>query len=287
MPERAIIQGDVTIDGAQQRDESNVIIQIVESSFGILLDTSNTFIGADGMFRKSVNAPAVYRLKVYGAGTTTAETQVSVTAGSTVSVPTISLQGPGRIVGAITDLVGNPLAGARVELIADNVSRGPVRTAADGTYVFEDVVPNQVWAVVVTAPAAQRIIRFPRRTGVVVTPGETITVNIAVDTEVPSVNIISPTTGAVVSGGQTVTVQVSDNQSIYETSLILNGQEVDAVVSADRGNPATWEQEGVIELHWDASVVPNGSHEMTVLVSDLAGNTSTDVVLIVVSNEPV
>ncbi len=81
------------------------------------------------------------------------------------------------------------------------------------------------------------------------------------DTKAPTVSITTPTTGTTVKGTTTVTATASDNIGVAGVQFRLDG--------VDLGR-----EETIIpySIPWDTTTIPNGSHTLTALARDAAGN---------------
>ncbi|HEY6414592.1 MAG TPA: Ig-like domain-containing protein [Acidimicrobiales bacterium] len=103
----------------------------------------------------------------------------------------------------------------------------------------------------------------------------TVTVNNA-DTTPPTVSVTSPANGATVSGTITVTANASDNRGVVGVRFRLNGVNLGA---EDTTNPYS--------VSWNTTGVANGSHTLTAVARDAAGNTKTSAsVTVTVNNAP-
>ncbi|HJS37877.1 MAG TPA: Ig-like domain-containing protein [Burkholderiales bacterium] len=97
------------------------------------------------------------------------------------------------------------------------------------------------------------------------------------DNTPPSVSISAPANGATVSGIVVVKASASDNRGVAGVQFRLDG--------ADHGAEDT---AAPYEVAWDTSSVPNGSHTLTAVARDAAGNgaTSTPVTVTVANGVP-
>jgi len=94
------------------------------------------------------------------------------------------------------------------------------------------------------------------------------------DTTSPTVAIIAPTNGSTVSGTTTVTATASDNVGVVGLQLYLDG----AALGAE-GTAAAY------SISWDTTAAANGSHTLTAVARDAAGNRTTSApVTVTVSN---
>lgn len=87
---------------------------------------------------------------------------------------------------------------------------------------------------------------------------------VAVDTTAPSVAITAPATNATVSGTSTVTAAASDNVGVAGVQFKLDGVNLGAEVLA-----------APYSIGWDTTSVAGGSHTLTAVARDAAGNTTT------------
>jgi hypothetical protein len=83
------------------------------------------------------------------------------------------------------------------------------------------------------------------------------------DTTAPTVSLTAPTAGSYLSGATTLKAAASDNVGVTRVRFIVDGDVVDRDTSAP------------FEITWDASSVPGGSHTITAVANDAAGNTTT------------
>lgn len=94
------------------------------------------------------------------------------------------------------------------------------------------------------------------------------------DTTAPAVSVTAPTNGATVSGTVSVTASASDNVGVAGVQLRLDGATLGSEVTTA---PYT--------TSWDTTKAPNGSHLLTAVARDAAGNTTTSsAVAVTVSN---
>jgi Big-like domain-containing protein len=106
----------------------------------------------------------------------------------------------------------------------------------------------------------------------------TVTVNngLSPDTTPPSVAISSPANGATVSGTISVTANASDNVGVVGVQFKLDGVNLGP---EDTAAPYS--------VPWDTTTTSNGSHPLTAVARDAAGNqTASAPVAVIVSNGP-
>ena len=96
------------------------------------------------------------------------------------------------------------------------------------------------------------------------------------DSTPPTVSITSPASGATVSGSISVTATASDNRGVSGVQFQLDG--------ANRGAEDTT---APYSMPWDTTTAPNGTHTLTAIARDAAGNSTTsEPVTVTVSNAP-
>jgi Big-like domain-containing protein len=104
----------------------------------------------------------------------------------------------------------------------------------------------------------------------------TVTVSNGSSADTTPVAIASPASGATVSGTITVTASASDNGGIAGVQFRVDG--------ANRGSE---DAAAPYSISWDTTTVANGSHTLTAIARDAAGNTATSSpVTVTVSNAP-
>jgi hypothetical protein len=103
-----------------------------------------------------------------------------------------------------------------------------------------------------------------------------VTVTVSNDTTPPTVSITAPANGATISGTISVTAQASDDRGVAGVRFRLNGANLGA---EDTSAPYS--------VSWNTAGVADGSHTLTAIARDAAGNTRTSApVTVTVSNGP-
>jgi hypothetical protein len=106
-------------------------------------------------------------------------------------------------------------------------------------------------------------------------PAVAVSVN-NLDTIAPSVSLTAPAAGATVSGAVTVSADAADNVGVAGVQFRLDGAKLGA---EDETAPYS--------ISWDTTTVADGSHTLTAVARDAAGNTaSSAAVAVAVSNAP-
>ena len=94
------------------------------------------------------------------------------------------------------------------------------------------------------------------------------------DTTPPTVSITAPASGATVSGTTTVSASASDNVGVAGVQFLVDGSNLG---SEDTSSPYS--------VSWNTTAVANGSHSLTAVARDAAGNrTTSSAVGVTVSN---
>jgi subtilisin family serine protease len=95
----------------------------------------------------------------------------------------------------------------------------------------------------------------------------------AVDTTVPVVNITAPTANAIVTGTVNVAISAGDNVGVDCVSLYVDGTLLNTVAASP------------YNVAWDTTRLPNGTHTLSAVATDTAGNTGASAqVSVTVSN---
>jgi hypothetical protein len=95
----------------------------------------------------------------------------------------------------------------------------------------------------------------------------------APDTTPPTVTITTPISGATVSGSTTVAASASDNVGVASVQFQVDGGTIATLATAP------------YSISWNTAAVSNGSHNLTAIAQDAAGNTAvSSSVLVNVSN---
>jgi hypothetical protein len=90
------------------------------------------------------------------------------------------------------------------------------------------------------------------------------------DTTPPTVSVTAPANGATVSGTVSVAANASDNVGVVSVQFQIDGANAGA---AETASPYA--------LSWDTAKTPNGTHTLTALAIDAAGNAATSAAVVV------
>jgi hypothetical protein len=94
------------------------------------------------------------------------------------------------------------------------------------------------------------------------------------DTTAPTVALITPATGGAIFGSVLVSASASDNVRVAGVKFLLNDNPLGAESTT-----------APFELTWTTAAVPNGSHALTAIARDGAGNQSSSTINVTVSND--
>ena len=200
------------------------------------------------------------------AGNTTTSAAITVTVPD-VTAPTVSVTAPAN--GATVSGVLSVTASA-----ADNVGVAGVQFLVDGVNLgAEDITaPYSVsWSTTTVANGSHTVTAVARDAAgnTTTSPAVTVTVQNA-DTTPPAVSVTAPANGATVGATVSVSASASDNVGVAGVQFLLDGVNLGA---EDTSSPYS--------ISWNTTTVTNGSHTLTALARDAAGNTATSTAVIV------
>ncbi|HKD94095.1 MAG TPA: fibronectin type III domain-containing protein [Gaiellaceae bacterium] len=95
---------------------------------------------------------------------------------------------------------------------------------------------------------------------------------LTIDATAPTVGVTSPASGATVAGTTTVAANAADGVGVWKVAFQVDG----TTVATDTASPYSY--------GWNSSSVGNGSHTLTAVATDVAGNTSSSSVTVTVAN---
>ncbi|HSB03852.1 MAG TPA: Ig-like domain-containing protein, partial [Thermodesulfobacteriota bacterium] len=163
---------------------------------------------------------------------------------------------------------------------SDNVGVAGVQFKLDGTNLgTEDTAsPYSVsWNTATASNASHTLTAVARDAAGNTTTSAAITVtvsNATSDTSPPTVSITAPTNAQTVSATVTVTASASDNVGVTGVQFKLDGV-----------NLGTEDTTSPYSVSWNTATASNGSHTLTAVARDAAGNTTTaTAVTVTVSN---
>ena len=97
-----------------------------------------------------------------------------------------------------------------------------------------------------------------------------VNVTVLNDSTAPTVSVTAPSAGASVSGSVSVTADAADDVGVSGVQFKLDGANLGA---EDTSAP--------FAVSWDSTAAANGSHSLTVVARDAAGNTRTSAAIAV------
>ena len=142
-----------------------------------------------------------------------------------------------------------------------------IATVTSGTtYTDNNLAPGTYRYVVVAADAAGNTSPVSREESATIGP----------DGTPPSVSVTAPSDGATVSGSVSLTATAADNRAVGSVQFKVDGNNVG---NADTSSPYS--------ATWDATGVANGSHAISAVATDTAGNATTSATVnVTVDNRP-
>jgi len=244
-------------------DNANMGSEDVVPPFAISWNTSGlaqgnhtlVAVARDGAGNLSTSAPVVVSL----AGTDSTPPTVSITSpGNNASVSgTINIQV------SASDNVG--VAG--VQFKVDGANTGAEDTVSPYSYSLNTVgLSNGIHSL--TAVARDAANNTATSAAVSINAN-----NVAPDTAAPSVSISAPVAGATISGTVSISATASDNVGVVGVQFKVDGANVGA---EDTAAPYS--------SSWNTVSVSNGSHSVTAVARDAAGNTRTSAAVNVTAN---
>ena len=203
------------------------------------------------------------------AGNVTTSTAVTVTIDN--AFPTVTMTAPAS---------GSTVAGsiAASASASDNVGVVGVQFRLDGAVLgTEDTAaPYSVpWTTTTASNGSHSLTAVARDAAGNVTTSAAITVTVSNDSTPPTVSLTSPASGATVSGTVTVTSTAADNVGVVGVQFRLDG-----------ANLGTEDTAAPYSVPWTTTTASNGSHSLTAVARDAAGNVTTSAAITVtVSND--
>jgi putative lipoic acid-binding regulatory protein len=206
-------------------------------------------------------------LRIYGRALTQEEIQADLNApiGSTgdTTPPSVSLTAPangatvsGTVTVSATAADGGGVAGVQFRL--DGANLGGEDTTS----------PYSIsWNTTTVGNGSHTLTAVARDAAGNTATASSITVTVqnqAVDTTVPTVSLTAPASGATVSGSIAVSATASDNVGVAGVQFRLDGANLGA---EDTTSPYS--------ISWNTTTAANGSHTLTAVARDAAGNTAT------------
>src|SRR5438105_1413448 len=175
----------------------------------------------------------------------------------TITAPTSGSTVTGTItVSASVSTIGSAIV-SNVQFKVDGANLGaPVTTAPYST----------PWDTRIATNASHTLTAGARDALGIEYTSDPVTVTVFNDKTPPTVAITSPTSGAVVTGTVTVTAAAADNVGVAGVQFLVDGTKLGAELTSSP-----------YSVPWDTTTVADGSHALTAVARDAAGNTTTSV----------
>ncbi|MGE5625135.1 MAG: beta strand repeat-containing protein [Bacillota bacterium] len=207
-------------------------------------------------------------------GNSTTATPVTVMVSNSTPTPTVSLTAPanGATVSSTVAVSANATESdgsiASMQFKLDGANLGAADTVAPYSVSWDTTTAtngSHTLTAVVTDAGGNSATSSP----------VTVTVsNGSVDTTPPAVTLTTPAAGATVSGTVTVSANATDNTSVASVQFRLDGADLGAALTTSP-----------YHVSWDTTTAANGSHTLTAVATDPAGNSATATpVAVTVSN---
>src|SRR5438552_3704451 len=261
--------GALTVRGVQFRlDGSNLGAEDTTAPYSVPWDTTTAGNGSHTL-------TAVARDSL---GMLWTSDPVTVTVFNDTTPPAVSITSPasGTIVAGTISVTASASDNVRVvgvQFLLDGLNAGAEVTAAPYSVSWNTTTASNGSH---SLTAVARDAAGNRATSVAV--AVTVSNGAPPDTTPPMVSITSPTSGASVSGTLTMTANASDNVGVVGVQFLLDGANVGAEVTA-----------APYSAPWDTTTASRGSHTLTAVARDAAGNhaTSAPVSVTVVNASPI
>jgi hypothetical protein len=176
--------------------------------------------------------------------------------------PTVSLTAPS----AGATIIGTTTVTATA---SDNVGVAGVQFKLDGANLGSEDTSSPYsisWNSTLTSNGSHTLTAVARDTGGNTTTSSAVTLNVnnPPDNTAPTVSLSAPAGGSTVQNSVTVSANASDNVGVAGVQFKLDGANLQ---SEDTSSPYS--------INWDTTTVANGSHTLTAVARDGAGNTTT------------
>lgn len=251
-----------TYDGTTLRMYVNATqVGALSLTGSILTSTGALRIGGNSVWGEYFNG-VIDEVRVYSRALLLTEIQTDMNtpvAGSDTTAPTVSVTAPANNANvsgtvSVTATASDNVGVLGVQFKLDGVNLGAEDTAS----------PFSVsWNTATIANGTHVLTAVARDAAGNTATASTITVNVNNDVTPPTVSITAPTEGATVGGAVGVTASASDNVGVVGVQFKLDGANLGA---EDMTSPYS--------ISWDSTAVANGSHTLTAIARDAAGNTT-------------
>jgi hypothetical protein len=257
----ATASDNVAVAGVQFKlDGANLGAEDTVAPYSIIWDSKTAANGSHSLTAIARDA----------AGNTTTAAAVSVTVNNDLTPPTVSITAPAG---------GATVSGTNVTVSAtatDNVAVAGVQFRLDGANLgAEDTASPYtiVWNSTTTANGSHALTAVARDSSGNTATATAVTVTVNNDTTPPTVSMTAPANGATVIGTVTVSATATDETAVAGVQFKLDG--------ANFGGEDTI---APYSIAWDTTTIANGSHTLTAVARDAAGNMTTATAVTVTVN---
>ena len=262
----ATVSGTVTVSATASDNVgvASVQFQLDSANLGGLDTTSPYSISWDST-TASNGSHTLRAIAKDAAGNATTSAAVTVTVSNTTpdtTPPTVSISAPagGATVSGTVTVSANAsdnVGVASVQCQLDGANLGSLDTAAPYSYSWNSTTASN-------GSHTLRAIAKDAAGNATTSAAVTVTVsNTTPDTTAPTVSMTAPANSATVSGTVTVSANASDNVGVASVQFQLDGANLGAL---DTTSPYS--------ISWDSTTASNGSHTLTALARDAAGNSA-------------
>jgi Bacterial Ig domain/YetA-like protein len=270
----ATVSGSVTVSANASDNVGVVGVQFLLDGVNLGAEDTASPYSATWNTTTASNGSHTLTARARDAAGNSASASVTVTVNNPdTTPPTVSITAPANaatVLGTITVSANasdaNGVAGVQFQL--DGVNLGAEDTASPFSTSWNTTTASNGTH---TLSAIARDAANNKTTASV-----TFTVNNPVpDTTPPIVSITSPATGATVSGTISVSANASDNIGVAGVQFQLDGANLGA---EDTSSPYS--------TNWNTTTAANGTHTLSAIARDAAGNKTTATVSVTISNIP-
>ena len=257
----ATVGGTVTVTANATDDVAVTSVQFMVD--GVALGAPDSAAPYEAAWATTGTANGAYTLSAVArdaAGRETTATAVAVTVFNDVTAPTVSLTSPaaGQTVGGAVTVTANASDDVAITSVQFLLNGAPLG-AADATAPYE-----AAWTTTTAANGAHSLTAVARDAAGHETTAAATNVTVLNDVAAPTVSITSPAANATVGGAVIVTANASDDIGVTNVQFLLDGVPL-AVV--DPTAP--------FEAAWSTTAAANGTHTLTAVARDAAGNETT------------
>jgi len=258
----ATASDNVGVVGVQFKlDGANLAAEDTTSPYSITWNSTTTTPGSHALTAVARDA----------AGNRTTSASVSVTVAADTTPPTVSISSP---------IGGSTVSGTAAIVSAtasDNVGVVGVQFKLDGVNLgAEDTTSpySTTWNTTTSMSGSHALTAVARDAAGNQKTSASVTVTVA-DTTAPTVSILSPIGGSTVGGtAAVVSATASDNVGVVGVQFKLDGV-----------NLATEDTTSPYSITWNPTTTTSGSHALTAVARDAAGNRTTSVAVNVIVSD--